>query len=335
MIKLCYENLKAKVKSKDGETEYFKIHAGVMQGDTLAPFLFIMVLDHAMSKAINGREMELGFTLQKRQSSRNPGKAICDLDFADDIVLLANDIEQAKELLMAVQLECRKVGLELNDKKTEAMYFNQEIEPIFTVDGTQIKQALTDCGDQDCKYLGCWSCQVREIQTRKALAWQSLNKMSKVWKSKLNPKIKMLLFRATTESILTYGCATWTLTQAEETKLDGTYTKMLRVVFNVNWKDKISNEKLYAGNQKLSQIIRTRRLKLAGHMFRDEKNPAHSLVTWKPKHGTAKPGRPSASFTDILCSDLQLDSVRELEQHMRDRNSWRFLTSRDNSPDLK
>ena len=145
----------------------------------------------------------------------------------------------------------------------------------------------------------------------------------------------MLLFRATTESILTYGCATWTLTQAEETKLDGTYTKMLRVVFNVNWKDKISNEKLYAGNQKLSQIIRTRRLKLAGHMFRDEKNPAHSLVTWKPKHWTAKLGRPSLSFTDILCSDLQLDSVRELEQHMRDRNSWRFLTSRDNSPDMK
>ena len=77
MIKLCYENLKAKVKSVDRETDYFKIHAGVMQGDTLAPFLFILVLDHAMTKAINGRELELGLTLQKRQSSRNPGKAIC------------------------------------------------------------------------------------------------------------------------------------------------------------------------------------------------------------------------------------------------------------------
>ena len=66
-----------------------------MQGDTLAPFLFILVLDHAMTKAINGRELELGLTLQKRQSSRNPGKAICDLDFADDIVLLADDIERA------------------------------------------------------------------------------------------------------------------------------------------------------------------------------------------------------------------------------------------------
>ena len=53
---------------------------------------------------------------------KNHGKAIFDLDFADNIVLLANDIEHAKELLKVVQLECRKVGLELNDKKTEAMY---------------------------------------------------------------------------------------------------------------------------------------------------------------------------------------------------------------------
>ena len=61
MIKLYNDNLKAKVKSEDGETDYFKIHIGVMQGDTLAPFIFIAVLDHAMSKAINGRE--LGLTL--------------------------------------------------------------------------------------------------------------------------------------------------------------------------------------------------------------------------------------------------------------------------------
>ena len=136
--------------------------------------------------------------------------------------------------------------------------------------------------------------------------------MSKVWKSKIDPKIKMLLFRATTESILTYGCATWTLTERDENKLDGTYTKMLRAVFNISWKDKIPNEQLYAGHQKLSQLIRIRCLKLAGHMFRDVTNTPHSLVTWKPKHGTAKIRRPSASFPDILCLDLQIETVREL-----------------------
>ena len=32
-IKLCYQNLSAKVVSQDGDTGIFKIHAGVMQGD--------------------------------------------------------------------------------------------------------------------------------------------------------------------------------------------------------------------------------------------------------------------------------------------------------------
>ena len=45
-IKQMYSNLQAKVVTPDGETDFFKINAGVMQGDTLAPFLF--VLDYAL-----------------------------------------------------------------------------------------------------------------------------------------------------------------------------------------------------------------------------------------------------------------------------------------------
>ena len=37
-ISLLYENNTAKVISPDGDTSFFKIHAGVLQGDTLAPY---------------------------------------------------------------------------------------------------------------------------------------------------------------------------------------------------------------------------------------------------------------------------------------------------------
>ena len=89
-IKLCYGNLKAKVVSPDGDTDLFTIQAGVMQGDTLAPFLFVIALDYALTQKIAGREEELGFTLSPRKSKRIPATSICDLDFADDIVLLCN-----------------------------------------------------------------------------------------------------------------------------------------------------------------------------------------------------------------------------------------------------
>ena len=38
-IKILYRNTKVKVRSPDGNTEYFAIVAGVLQGDTLAPYL--------------------------------------------------------------------------------------------------------------------------------------------------------------------------------------------------------------------------------------------------------------------------------------------------------
>ena len=36
-ITIIYRNTKLKVRSPDGDTEYFDIVAGVLQGDTLAP----------------------------------------------------------------------------------------------------------------------------------------------------------------------------------------------------------------------------------------------------------------------------------------------------------
>ena len=41
-IERMYTNTKARVMTPDGETEQFDITAGVLQGDTLAPFLFII-----------------------------------------------------------------------------------------------------------------------------------------------------------------------------------------------------------------------------------------------------------------------------------------------------
>ena len=43
-IMMLYRNTKV----KDGDTDYFDIVAGVLQGDTLAPYLFIICLDYVL-----------------------------------------------------------------------------------------------------------------------------------------------------------------------------------------------------------------------------------------------------------------------------------------------
>lgn len=96
----------------------------MLQGDTLAPFLFIIVLDYALEQAIVGREEELGFTLTPRKSRHIPAVTVTDLDFADNIALVSNSVEQASSLLRHVERECKKVGLHLNAKKTQIMAEN-------------------------------------------------------------------------------------------------------------------------------------------------------------------------------------------------------------------
>ena len=85
-----YAGSRAKVVTPDGNSEEFDILAGVLQGDTLAPYLFVIILDYVLRKAISGREQELGLTLTPRRSSRHPAVVLTDLDFADDISLLSN-----------------------------------------------------------------------------------------------------------------------------------------------------------------------------------------------------------------------------------------------------
>ena len=113
-IEVMYTDTKAKVLSPDGETELFDILAGVLQGDTLAPYLFIIALDYALGKAINGREEELGFHIQRRQSRRIRPVCIFDLDFADDIVLISEQVKQAQTLLDRVETAVAVLGLIAN-----------------------------------------------------------------------------------------------------------------------------------------------------------------------------------------------------------------------------
>ena len=50
---ILYRNTKVKVRSPDRDTDYFDIVAGVLQGDTLAPYLFIIYLDDVVRISID------------------------------------------------------------------------------------------------------------------------------------------------------------------------------------------------------------------------------------------------------------------------------------------
>ena len=136
-IPILYRNTKVKVHSPDGDTEYFDIVAGVLQGDTLAQYFFIICLDYVLRTSID-KIRENGFELTKKRNRRYPAKTITDADYADDIVLLANTPNQAETLLHSLERAATGIGLIFNAHKTEYMCYNQTGD-ISTLDGTSLK----------------------------------------------------------------------------------------------------------------------------------------------------------------------------------------------------
>ena len=74
-ITILYRNTKVKVRSPDGDTDYFDIVASVLQGATLAPYLFINCRDDVLRKYID-KMKENSFKLTKESSERYPHKQL-------------------------------------------------------------------------------------------------------------------------------------------------------------------------------------------------------------------------------------------------------------------
>ena len=91
-----------KVRSPDGDTEYFEILAGVLQGDTLNPYLFIICLDYVL-RTSNDKIKENDFELRKKRNRRYPAKTITDADYTKDIAILANTPNQVETPLYSLE----------------------------------------------------------------------------------------------------------------------------------------------------------------------------------------------------------------------------------------
>ena len=175
-IAILYRNIE--VRSPDGDTEYFDIVAGVLQGDTLVPYFFIICVDYVLRTSIN-KIKENRYELTKKRSRRYPAKTITNADYADDIAILANTPNQAETLLHCLERAAAGIGLHVNAHKTEYMCFNQTCD-ISTLEGNSLK--LVD----KFTYLGSSvSSTEKDIDTRLTKAWTAIDKLSIRGKSDL------------------------------------------------------------------------------------------------------------------------------------------------------
>ena len=164
--------------------------------------------------------------MANEKSRRSSAHTITDVDYIDDISLLANTPAQAESLLHSLERAAGGIGLHVNADKTEFICFNQR-GGIST-----LKRALLKLVDKFTYIGNIVSSTEKDINPRLAKAWTAIDSLSVKWKSDVTDKIKRSIFQFAVVSILLYGCTTRMLTKRMEKKLDGNYTRMLRAISN-------------------------------------------------------------------------------------------------------
>ena len=97
---------------------------------------------------------------------------------------------------------------------------------------------------------------------------------------------------------------------------------MLCAILNIHWSAHPSKERLYGNLVQITSVIKERRTRFAGHCYRSKDEVVSDLILWTPKHGKAKVGRPSKTYTKQLTEDDDCQ-LEDLPRAMEDRQYWR------------
>ena len=256
-IATMYENPESFINTSDGPTSSFKTSTGILQGDTLAPYLFVIVVDYILRHSADSIYVK-GIDVKPNKTTRDSSKYLTDLDYADDITLLSQLLLDGQELLLSLEEAASRFGLLLNSKKTEYLTINEDKNhiPISSNDGNVLKEV------SDFKYLGSYVVDSRmDFNTRKAQAWSACNRLHHVWQSNISNKTKISFFKACVESILLYGSETWTMKKELQDRLDGTYTRLLMRVKNISWHQHKTKAEIYEKLPPISSVVAQRKAK--------------------------------------------------------------------------
>ena len=292
IIRHIYDNATANVRISTNQcTDKFNIDRGVRQGDTLSPKLFVAVLE-SMLKMINWDSTGINID----------GKLINHLCFADDIILITDNIQEAQNMLDMLNDASEKVGLKINLSKTQYMT-NLVLSGNLNINNIPLEQVHIY------KYLGHEigirrDNQTHEILRRIGLSWAAFGKLRHILRSDIPICLRRKIFNQCVLPVLTYGAETLTLTKKNIHRIQVMQRKMERSMLGVTLRDKIPNHTIRNRTGVRDAVISVLHLKWnwAGHVARmTDGRWTKRLVEWRPRHEAYRSrGRPPSRWTDDI-----------------------------------
>jgi sorting nexin-29 len=254
-----YNNTSASVRTSHGPTDTFCTSSGVLQGDTLAPFLFVVTLDYVLRQSLKDEDAY--------QSSSSPAMPLQALAYADDIALLCRDSITAQSQVSRLFLEAMKIGLHISSSKTEVLYIGTDASELTLPNNERIKVC------QDFRYLGISVLHPdTAFNERYSQAWKACHSLSCIFNSDATDATKTRLFKAVIEPILCYGMECIPVTKTRGDRIDIAHRRLLRFCFRIQYPTVISNSDLMrrTNTSPLTKTLMKRRINLIAHCLRND-----------------------------------------------------------------
>ena len=319
LIQQLYVGATCQVVHKGKLTEEFEVRTGVRQGCLLSPMIFLLVVDWIMRETTK---------IGKTGIQWSPTKNLEDLDYADDLCLLAQKHEDMQLKTNTLVRTAAMTGLEINTEKTETVTLQQRLKVPITVRGHVLNDVDTFV------YLGSVVSTTggsdEDAKSRIGKARYAFNKLRPIWQSSsLSVRSKLRIFNSNVKSVLLYSSETWRITKKLLNKLQVFINNCLRFILKITRADKMSNEDLWKQTQQepIGQQISRRKWRWIGHTLRKPRDDiTRQSLQWMPR-GKRKTGRPKTTWKRSCEEEMNLCGLTwdVLQESAQDRVQWRLI----------
>ncbi|XP_073986277.1 uncharacterized protein [Rhodnius prolixus] len=220
LVRMTLNQTSAKVVIQGEVSTEFGVNVGLRQGDPVSPVLFNLVLEMALRRVTSNP----GGTIYNRMTQH--------LAYADDVVIIARSVSELKKEFLELEEGTAMCGLRVHEEKTKYMVTTRNERRLCDLEVGQHRFE----GVGAFKYLGTTLTSKNEvgqdIRSRLTAGNKCLGALKRTLRKKdVSRKAKITIYKTVIRPVVMYGSETWTLTVAEEARLDCWERKVLRCLF--------------------------------------------------------------------------------------------------------
>ena len=326
LIQALYTDAASRVRVNGAYSDPFPILSGARQGCLLSPCLFNLALEWVI------RQLTVGVS-----GVRVGGLTLNILAYADDVVLLSENMTTLEQSFEELLRAAKKIGLGINVSKTKVMHVERGL---LHQEGSEVIAGCTIERVESFVYLGSLITPKNEIKAeveqRISAATRAFYALNSVFRSRLlSRKTKLRVLTSVVLPVLTYGAETWSVTATLERRMISFENGLLKTicgpVFDNDlgiWRRRYAREVRNLTHQPLvTDLIRSARLRWLGHVLRASPDRHIRNVFEERMVGRRPVGRPRTRWKDVVVADLERLGVNpeEMQELARDRRAWRRI----------